>query len=171
MGEHRGTSSTTVPRTNAKLTVLSVSPQDEDHMCLQAIVSHSTWMLLTARDLESTVTMLRHHEIAVVVCERNLSPGRWIDVLDHIDALPRSPSLIVTSETADDRLWAEVLNLGAWGVLAKPFDRTEVIRSVKSGWQLWHDRTLVRAKAMAAATAGDGYPLAGDADRALAAAG
>ena len=135
MGEHRGTSSTTVPRTNAKLTVLSVSPQDEDHMCLQAIVSHSTWMLLTARDLESTVTMLRHHEIAVVVCERNLSPGRWIDVLEHIDALPRSPSLIVTSETADDRLWAEVLNLGGFDLILKPFDAKEVLHSIGMAWR------------------------------------
>jgi len=166
MGEHRGTertSTTIVPRTNGGLTVLSLSPLDEDHLRLQAIVSHSTWTLLTARDLESAVTMLQHHEVAVIVCERDLSQGTSIDVLDHIDTLPNAPSLIVTSGLADDHLWAEVLNLGAWGVLAKPFDRKEVIRSVKSGWQHWHDRTHVRAKAMAAATA--------DEVRALAAAG
>jgi hypothetical protein len=29
-------------------------------------------------------------------------------------------------------------------VLAKPFDPTEVIRSVKSAWQRWHDQIQVR---------------------------
>jgi FixJ family two-component response regulator len=85
--------------------------------------------------------LLQQHEIAVVLCVRNLLPGTWIDVLEHIDTLPNPPSLIVASRLADDRLWAEALNLGAWDVLAKPFDRTEVIRSVKSAWQRWHDQT------------------------------
>jgi FixJ family two-component response regulator len=79
------------------------------------------------------------------VCERDLLPGTWIDVLEHVKALPRAPSLIVASRLADDSLWAEALNLGAWDVLAKPFDRSEVIRSVKSGWQRWQDRYELHA--------------------------
>jgi DNA-binding response OmpR family regulator len=49
-----------------------------------------------------------------------------------------------SSRQQSDRLWAEALNLGAWDVLAKPFDPTEVIRSVKSAWQRWHDQIQVR---------------------------
>jgi hypothetical protein len=30
-------------------------------------------------------------------------------------------------------------------VLAKPFDPTEVIRSVKSAWQRWHDQIQIPA--------------------------
>jgi len=115
--------------------------------------------------------LLQHHEIAVILCERDLSQETWIDVLDHINALPNAPSLIVASRIADDRLWAEVLNLGAWGVLTKPFDRKEVIRSVKSGWQHWHDRIHVRAKKMAVATFCGGHSGAGDAVRARTANG
>jgi len=40
----------------------------------------------------------------------------------------RPPLLIVTSRLADERLWAEVLNLGAHDVLAKPFNAEEVVR-------------------------------------------
>jgi len=36
----------------------------------------------------------------------------------------------VTSRLADERLWAEALNLGAYDVLAKPFDSTEAMRVV-----------------------------------------
>src|ERR1035437_6736622 len=132
-------------RPTENLAVLSVSPLDEDHSSLQAVIGHSTWRIFTAHDLLSTLALLRQHEVSVVLCERELLPGTWIDVLEHIKALPQAPSLIVTSRLADDYLWAEALNLGAWDVLAKPFDRTEVIRSVKSAWQHWRDQIHMRA--------------------------
>jgi DNA-binding NtrC family response regulator len=114
-------------------------------LSLQVIIGSTKWMLFKARDLASTLTLLQQHEIAVVLCERDLLPGTWIDVLEHINALPNAPSLIVASRLADDRLWAEALNLGAWDVVAKPFDRTEVIRSVHSAWWRWHDQIHMRA--------------------------
>jgi DNA-binding NtrC family response regulator len=130
------------------LTVLSISHLDEDHLSLQAIINHHTkWKLFTARGLTSALTLLQENKIAVLLCERDLLPGTYIDVLEHINTLPNAPSLIVASRLADDRLWAEALNLGAWDVLAKPFDRTEVIRSVKSGWQHWHNQIHMQATA------------------------
>jgi DNA-binding NtrC family response regulator len=128
------------PGSTGSLTVLYASPIDEDHLSLQAIVGHSKWVLFKARDLVSTLALLQEKEIAVLLCERDLLPGTWTDVLEHIQRLPKAPSVIVTSRLADDRLWAEALNLGAWDVLAKPFDHIEVIRSVKSAWQHWHDQ-------------------------------
>ena len=147
----------TIERQSAtgKLNFLSVTPFDEDHRRLEDIVGHSTWSLFKARDLGSTLALLEKHEIAVVLCERELLPGTWIDLLEHFNPLPKAPSLVVTSRLADDHLWAEALNLGAWDVLATPFNRTEVIRSVTSGWQNWHDRIHVPAttvSAMAAAS-------------------
>jgi DNA-binding response OmpR family regulator len=38
--------------------------------------------------------------------------------------------LIVTSRTADEHLWAEVLNIGGYDVLPQPFNRDEVERVV-----------------------------------------
>src|ERR1700680_4529407 len=84
------------------VTVLSISPLDEDHSSLQAIVRHSTWMLFNARNLVSALALLQEHEITVVLCERDLLPGTWIDVLGHTGALPHPPSLIVTSRLADE---------------------------------------------------------------------
>jgi DNA-binding NarL/FixJ family response regulator len=68
---------------------------------------------------------LQQHEVGVVLCERDLVPGTWIDVLEHIKALTNAPSLIVASRHADDRLWAEALNLGAWDVLASRSTRSK----------------------------------------------
>ena len=46
--------------------------------------------------------------------------------------LNEPPQLIVTSRTADDHLWAEVLNIGGFDVLAQPLERDEVERVVSS---------------------------------------
>lgn len=123
--------------TNGVLTVLSVSPFEEDNSCLEAIIGHSRWTLLKADKLPTARDLLQRHDISVVVCERDLMAGTWIDILKQIQPMPHPPSLIVTSKLADDRLWAEALNLGAWDVLAKPFNRSEVIRSVKRAWDHW----------------------------------
>jgi DNA-binding NtrC family response regulator len=136
-----------------KLTLLSISPDEADHLSLQGIISHSKWTLFTASNLASARPVLQERQISVLLCERDLHPGTWIDVLDHITSLPNAPSLIVASRLADDHLWAEALNLGAWDVLAKPFDHIGVIRSVKSAWQRWHDQMYPHATTVRTMTA------------------
>jgi DNA-binding response OmpR family regulator len=61
-------------------------------------------------------------------------------MLDQISLLPDPPLFIVASRLADERLWAEALNLGAWDVLAKPFVADEVTRIVDIARQHWRDR-------------------------------
>jgi DNA-binding response OmpR family regulator len=55
-------------------------------------------------------------------------------LLEQLARLPDPPALVVTSRIADDSLWAEALNLGAYDVLAKPFDGAEVVRVVSLAW-------------------------------------
>ena len=46
-----------------KVTVLSVSPHDEDHLSLQAIIDHSRWEMFAARDLSSALSLLQQHNM------------------------------------------------------------------------------------------------------------
>jgi DNA-binding response OmpR family regulator len=118
------------------ITILSLSPDEEDHHSLKCILndaeastgSRSKWILLSSRTRESAFALLQEHRISIVLCESRLPPGTWREVQAQIRMSPRPPLLIVTSRFADDRLWCEALNLGAFDVLAKPFDPTEVIR-------------------------------------------
>ena len=59
---------------------------------------------------------------------RNSPDGMWTDVIDLTYDLGVFPAVIVTRRTADDLFWAEVLNLGAYDLLAQPFDQREVLR-------------------------------------------
>jgi len=128
-----------VEGTPATLNIVCLSHLADDHAALYAIIQHNTkWKQFNACDLVSALALIQQHEIAVVLCERDSQPGTWIDVLDHLNAVPNAPKVIVASRLADDHLWAEAINLGAYDVLAKPFDRTEVVRSVYSAWRNWH---------------------------------
>jgi DNA-binding NtrC family response regulator len=122
---------------------------DEDYTALDRIFRNESnwtaytkcrWRLVASSTLTRALTQLREQRIPLVVCERDLAPGSWIDVLDQIERLPDPPFLIVTSRMADERFWAEALNRGAYDVLAKPFDRTEVARVVSLAWLHWKVR-------------------------------
>ena len=130
------------------ITILSVSPHEQDHPPVKGLFGNSRWKVLTASNISTARALLEEHDTSVVVCECDLMPGTWIDMLDHIRAVSNPPVLIVTSRLADDRLWAEALNLGAYDVLSKPFDRTELLRSVRLAWEHWRRELGLPAKLM-----------------------
>jgi len=127
--------------------VMAVSPFEEDHACLRTIFSHSNWRISSAYSCHEAVRRLHTAPSAVLICERDLPDGTWKDLLEAVTLLPFPPLIVVTSSHADDRLWAEVLNLGAYDVLSKPFDRAEVTRIVSLAWLHWKDLAAARRKA------------------------
>jgi DNA-binding NtrC family response regulator len=132
------------------VTLLSVSPLAEDYSSLQAVFSHSKRALYKADSIASALAVIRRREIGVVICERDLSQGTWIDMLEKLRHLRDAPPLIVTSRLADEKLWAEALNLGAYDVLAKPFDRKELVRSVNLAWLHWYRRHEIHTRVVTA---------------------
>ncbi len=127
--------------------LLSVSPIEEDHHFLEDIFSNywapfagSYWKPHKSLSLDSALTALQQNQIPIVISESNLLPGTWKDMLARIKLLPRPPLLIVTSRHADEYLWTEALNLGAYDVVAKPFDHHELIRIVSFAWLHWNDK-------------------------------
>ena len=129
-------------------TVLSVSTIDADSVSLERIFhepcwstyTKSEWRMIASATVASALSVLRETPITIVLCESDLMPGTWREMLEQISLLPDPPLLIVASRVADERLWAEALNLGAYDVLAKPYDSAEVIRIVSLAWQHWLDR-------------------------------
>ena len=125
--------------------IVSVSPNEEDHAFLERIFNQSEWLectncrcnLYKARALPAALAAFENNRVPILICEEKLLHGTWKDALACISLLPAPPFLIVTSRLADESLWAEALNLGAYDVLAKPFDKTEVIRVISFAWLYW----------------------------------
>jgi DNA-binding NtrC family response regulator len=119
--------------------VLVVSSFDSDHTSLAHIFGHTAWTFDKARSLKEARAKLANQPSPVILCEETLPDGSWKDLLALCQCASNPAYLIVTSQFADDRLWAEVLNLGAYDVLAKPFHSKEVFRVVGLAWRHWTD--------------------------------
>ncbi|HWB86006.1 MAG TPA: response regulator [Bryobacteraceae bacterium] len=113
---------------HSRARILSVSPSQKDHTDLRHILSERYWHVVAADKLEDVIRKVSHFRPHIVLCERDLSETTWQDVLTNVIRMPDPPPLIVTSRLADECLWAEVLNLGGYDVLVKPFRNDEVRR-------------------------------------------
>ncbi|MGA3075565.1 MAG: response regulator [Bryobacteraceae bacterium] len=120
--------------------VLLISPFDEDHQHLRDILKHSNWQQHDARSQSESFDFLRENVTPVVICESELPDGNWQDVLAQLGRMRHPPLLVVTSRLADDRLWSEALNMGAYNVLAKPLNMKEVFHVVGLAWLSWKRR-------------------------------
>ena len=140
---------------NAALTVLAVGLCHEDLDSLKAIFSHTHWRFYQAASYAEAASFLDLFFIPVVISEANLPDGTWRDLLAHCASLPKPCKLTVASHFADDRLWGEALNLGAFDVLTMPFREEEVFHSVGVAGGHWGgvsddiDRSLCTASASA----------------------
>jgi DNA-binding response OmpR family regulator len=107
------------------------------------------WRLLEAVTPRAALTRLRKDPVHVVIA--NLDTLEWKDLLRDLQQVTPSPLLVVTSRVADDYLWAEVLNMGGYDVLAQPFDRNEVERVMASARRHFDVKPARAALAAAAA--------------------
>ena len=121
-------------------TIVLVSPFEEDHFSLGRFLISTGFRVHRVRSRQEALAVIRNNRVAVVISERDLPEGDWKDVLQELTPLVDAPFLIVTSRHADNRLWAEVLNLGGHDVLPKPFHAGEVTRVVGLAYQRWAGR-------------------------------
>lgn len=128
------------------VSVLHVCPVEDDQRSLEKIFRHTNWQLQQARSLASAAVFLKQVPVAVILSECDLNPGHWKDLLREIATLPAPPQLIVTSRLADDALWGEVLNLGAYDLLAKPFEFSEVVHAISLAWWHWDSQKAFARK-------------------------
>ena len=113
-------------------TVLVVSPSLNRALSRILKAASCPLTVLHSPGCRQALAHLSDSRISVVICETLLPDGSWKDLLASMAREEASSVLVVTSKVADEWLWAEVLNLGGYDVLAQPFDREEVTRVVRS---------------------------------------
>ena len=120
----------------------------EDHLALGKVVtgqeppycSDCRFEVVTADDVDGALRALEDARIPIVFCDRELGKDdTWKTLLAGLAQLEDPPFLIVGSRSADEFLWAEALNLGAYDVLARPFEPLEVMRTLCLAWLRWNE--------------------------------
>lgn len=96
------------------------------------------WVIYRSASVTEAVASLQAFPIPVILAESDSPSSNWRELLERIQQLPEPPALILASRLADERLWVEALNLGAYDLLAMPYAQHELIRSVTGAWLHWH---------------------------------
>ena len=123
-------------------TILLVGIVGSDGTCLDKILLDYNWQSHRVGNCREALEFLNQHHVPVVLSEAKLSDGSWREILNGMASLSEPPNLIVLSRLADDRLWAEVLNLGGYDVLMTPFAAEEVLRVTFAARHNWGCRPL-----------------------------
>jgi DNA-binding response OmpR family regulator len=133
--------------------ILGILTAEEDRESLRELSRAFGWTALlihNGRDLSVAFQQFQPH---VVITDWMLAGGEgWKDVLHTAQDQPESPPVIVSSRLADERLWAEVLNLGGYDLLLRPLVASEVHnvvsmarRSQENKWERAHRGRMASA--------------------------
>lgn len=127
--------------------ILFLSGRHEDARDLTRMLLDVPVILDYAQSLQQARTQLQQDAYEVILTEAVLPDGAWLDALQLALESSSRPEVIVTDPLADERLWAEAINLGAYDLVVQPFDGAEVRRILGNACE----RMAARAARLAAA--------------------
>ena len=108
-----------------------VSKSEADCRTLRQVAGALSQSVVSCADVQQARMAIRLHAPNIVLCEAQVrGSGNWQELLE--EAQTAESLLLVVSRQADERLWAEVLNLGGFDVLALPFQSDELKRVLSS---------------------------------------
>jgi len=125
------------------VSALLVGEYENDRFLVHEVFKKLGWRLFEARDRRRAMQCLERNPVQVVIAKTDVPDWSWRRVLSDLRRQAKPPQLIVTSRTADESLWAEVLNVGGYDVMAQPFEQYEVERVIASAHRHFDCEPLV----------------------------
>jgi DNA-binding NtrC family response regulator len=119
------------------LAALGISAHAEDLDRLREIFSRMNWKLQEARSCHEAAALLCLDRMPVIICDYSFADGNWKDILSLTAPLLESPRVIVMSGSVEASWTSEVLDMGGYGVLAKPLDNTQVTHVLVAAYRSW----------------------------------
>jgi DNA-binding response OmpR family regulator len=124
--------------TEDPILVLFVSARDEDHTASPALVSSVNCMVHHATTCEVAAVMLRQYSYPVVVTDRTMPDGTWLDLQHGRASRSKPPQVIVLAAAGDYTFWANALLLGAFDVLHRPLTGAHLSAAIVVGYRRWN---------------------------------
>ena len=121
-----------------RIPVLTVGLSDEDQASICRSLTGQKLEILNTLDCRDARARLEDGSRPVVITEVNLPDGTWRDIVALSRQLSSPPAVIVASRLADERTWAEVLNLGGFDLIPTPLDCQETARIVLAARRQWN---------------------------------
>ncbi len=110
--------------------LLLASDLDEDYQTLQALLRDTKWSLTRALSWNDVSAFYETTLNPVVLVDRYFQGSNWQStVTSFLDPAPNG-TVILLSDVSDPYLWNELVQQGGFDVLARPFDRAELLRTL-----------------------------------------
>lgn len=102
-----------------------VSKSEADCRILREVAGRVSQSVVGFPDAQQARKAIHRLDPEIIIYDMQVAEsGNWQALLE--DAQAAQSLLLVVSRNADERLWAEVLNLGGFDVLTLPFERDEL---------------------------------------------
>ena len=112
--------------------ILLVMPQERLDRVMRFLAA-SDVEIATARGIEEAEAKLGGaYSFDLAFVDSDLPDGSWRDLLRFVIASGQPCEVVVCSRCGDERLWAEVIQCGAFDLLPEPLERQEVMRILNS---------------------------------------
>ena len=80
--------------------------------------------------------------------DSELRDGSWRDLLQLVVASGKHCEVVVCARCGDERLWAEVIQCGAFDLVPEPMERQEVVRIMRSALDSHYLERFAEARAV-----------------------
>ncbi len=110
--------------------VLAIVREPAEFARLAAELSVSGVSVQRAEDLLDAVLQHLNTPSRLVICDSDIVD--WKTALNVLARLPPKVTVVFLARLADDDLWLEMLNAGAFDLLANPCEKAELNRVVRS---------------------------------------
>ena len=92
--------------------------------------------------------MLRQYRYPVVVTDRTMADGTWLDIQHACLSRSNPPQVIVLAATGDHAFWADALLSGALDALYRPLTDNCLVAAIVVGYRRWNrSAELIDARA------------------------
>jgi DNA-binding NtrC family response regulator len=124
--------------------IVAIIPHGPIRFLLQSISQDAGWAL-TLSETPLISNSARQDDVPpIVIYDRDLSPGRWHEIVGDLAKSSPRPYVILLSRNADANLWDELQRVGGSDILRVPVTRDNMLGALKKAGQLWHSQNQVR---------------------------
>jgi PleD family two-component response regulator len=114
----------------ALIPVLLASGREDDYQTLQALLQDTKWSVERALSWNEVSHFCEGAVSPVVLVDRHFQGAHWQSTVASILDPAASTCVILISDVSDPYLWNELVQQGGFDVLARPFERSELLQTL-----------------------------------------
>lgn len=133
----RAAESTVSAPVPAPSNILLASSREEDRIGLRRTLLDPRWTILEAGYWTDALRLAEQVTFSVALCDVELSGMDWREGVRRLRLTRPSPATILLSNVADRYLWEELVSVGAFDVLTRPFRDNEAVSMIEFAYMHW----------------------------------